>query len=152
MCSKWVPWKCLVFRRGIFSVFGSCEVQKQHHSLKCTVWVAISKYGILEGLWFEYDNEHCVTIITDRYVLRKFLTELGRRKDFVRVRQWFQRNGAEHASKESMVGFKCACSTDELISITFFELLQIGDFYITYLIFFETQHVTYVSEILYQNN
>ena len=57
-------------------------LQRPIHSLKCTAWVAISKHGIIELFWFEDDNEHRVTINTDRYVqvLRKFWTLFGQRK------------------------------------------------------------------------
>ena len=62
-------------------------------------------HGIIGPLWFEDDNEYCVTINADRYVqaLRKFWSTLGRRKEVVRVRQWFQQDGATpHNSKESL--------------------------------------------------
>ena len=134
MCWKWSPWQCLVFRRGTFSVVGSCELQKQHvlgnhtpehclqrslQSLKRTAWVGIiSKHGIIGPFWFEDNNEHCVTINTDRYVqvLRKFWTALGRWKEVVRVRQWFKHDGATpHSWKESVAWLNQRFS-DRLIS------------------------------------
>ena len=99
MCSKWATWQCLVFRRCLFSVVGSCKIQKQYfwgktspdyclkwplHSLKCTACVAIFKHGINGEFRFEDDNEHCVTIDTYSGACN-FCTALGRRK--VRVRQ-----------------------------------------------------------------
>ena len=75
------------------------------HSLKGTDWVAIWKHGIIRPFWFEDDNEHCVTINTDRYVqvLRKFWTSFGRPKEVIRVRNWFQQEGATpHTSKQSL--------------------------------------------------
>ena len=75
------------------------------HSLNGTDWVAIWKHKIIRPLWFEDDNEHCVTINTDRYVqvLRKFLTSFGRPKYVIRVRNWFQQYGATPpTSKESL--------------------------------------------------
>ena len=80
-------------------------LQRPLHSLKCTAWVAISKHGIIGPFWFEDDNEQCVTINTERYVqvLGKFWTALGRRREVVRVLQWFQQDGATpHTSKESL--------------------------------------------------
>ena len=47
-----------------------------------------------------------MTINTERYVqvLGKFWTALGRRREVVRVLQWFQQDGATpHTSKESLV-------------------------------------------------
>ena len=40
---KCTPWQCLVFRRGIFSVFGSCELQKQHVLEKYITWALSAK-------------------------------------------------------------------------------------------------------------
>ena len=80
--------------------------QRTLHSLKCTAWVAIFKHGINGPFWFEDVNEHYVTINTDQYVqvLCKFWTALGGVKDVVRVRQWFQQDGATpHTSEESLV-------------------------------------------------
>ena len=73
--------QCMAFRRGIFSVVGSCELQKQHllgkhthehclqrplHTLKCTVWVAISKHGITGPFWFE-DDTHYGALCDNQY-------------------------------------------------------------------------------------
>jgi len=54
-------------------------LQRPLHSVKCTVWVAISKHGIIGPFWFEDDNERSVTINTERYVqvFGKFWTALG---------------------------------------------------------------------------
>ena len=80
-------------------------LQRPLHSVKCTAWVAISKYGIIGPFWFEDDNERSVTINTERYVqvLGKFWTALGRQRGLVRVLQWFQQDGAtSHISNESL--------------------------------------------------
>ena len=93
-------------------------LQRPLHSLKCTAWVAISKHGIIGPFWFEDDNEQCVTINTERYVqvLGKFWTALGRRREIVRVLQWFQQDGATpHTSKESLAWLQQRFS-DRLIS------------------------------------
>ena len=94
MCSIFDPSQCMILIRGIFSVVGACELQKQlflgskspeHclqrslHSINCTAWVAISKHGIIGAFWFKDDNEHFVTINMDRYVqvIHKFWISLG---------------------------------------------------------------------------
>ena len=93
-------------------------LQRPKHSLKFTAWVAISKYGIVGPFWFEDDNEHCVTINTNRYVkvIHKMWTALVRWKEVVRVRQWFQQDGATpQTSKESLAWLNQSFS-DRLIS------------------------------------
>ena len=57
-------------------------VCKGHYTVKCTVWVAISKHGIIGPFWFMDNNERSVTINTKRYVqvLGKFWTALGRQR------------------------------------------------------------------------
>ena len=80
-------------------------LQRPLHSVKCIAWVAISKHGIIGLFWFEDDKERSVTINNERYVqlLGKFWTALGRRRGVVRVRQWFQQDGATpHTSNESL--------------------------------------------------
>ena len=75
------------------------------NSVKSTAWAAISKNGIIGPFWFEDDNERSLTINTERYVqvLVKFWTALGRRREVVRVLQWFQQDGAtSHTSNESL--------------------------------------------------
>ena len=71
----------------------------------CTVWVAISKHGIIGPFWFEDDKERSVTINTERYVqvLGKFWTALGRRRGVVRVLQGCHQDGATpQTSNESL--------------------------------------------------
>jgi len=80
-------------------------LQRPLHSVKFTAWIAISKHGIIGPLWFEDENVRSVTINTERYfqVLGKFWTALGRRKEVIRVLQWFQQDGATpHSSNESL--------------------------------------------------
>ena len=106
---SWIS--CPLTDLGTFSVVGSRELknnifwgstppehclQRPLHSVKCTVWVAISKHGIIGPFWFEDDNERSVTINTERYVQvpGKLWTALGRRRGVVRVLQWFQQDGA----------------------------------------------------------
>ena len=56
-------------------------LQRLLHSVKCTAWVAISKYGIIGPYWFEDENERAQTVNKERYVavLKKFWASLGRR-------------------------------------------------------------------------
>ena len=85
-------------------------LQRPLHSLKCTAWVAISKHGIIGPFWFEDDNEQCVTINTERYVqvLGKFWTALGRRREVVRVLQWFQQDDATPPHLKRIIGMATA--------------------------------------------
>jgi len=133
MCSKLAPWQCLVFRQAHFLLLGHVNsknsmfwgitshehcLQRPLQSLKCTARVAISKHGIIGPFWLEDNNEHCVTINTDRYVqiLRKYWTALGRWKEVVRVRQWFKHDSATpHSWKESVAWLNQRFS-DRLIS------------------------------------
>ena len=89
----------------------------QIHSLKCTALVAISKHSIIGPFWFEDDNEHNVTIYTDRYVhvLHKFWTALGWQKVVVRVCHVQQYGTTPHTSKES-IGLLKQRFSDWLIS------------------------------------
>ena len=49
-------------------------LQRPLHSVKCTVWVAILKYGITGSFWFENDIEETMTVNKECYivVLNKF--------------------------------------------------------------------------------
>jgi len=78
--------------------------------VKCTAWFAIAKHGIIGPFWFEDDNERSVTINTERYVkvLGKFWTALGRRREVVRVLQWFQHGGATLYSPKRIIGMATA--------------------------------------------
>ena len=57
-------------------------LQKPLHSVKCTVWVAISKHGMIGPFWFEDADKEAVTVTNERYivVLNKFWTALGARR------------------------------------------------------------------------
>ena len=80
-------------------------LQRPLHSIKCTAWVAMSKHGIIGPFWFEDENQHSVTVNTERYlgVLRKFWTASGRRRGVVRDEQWFKQDGATpHTSNYSL--------------------------------------------------
>ena len=93
--------------------------QRQLHFLKCTAWVAISKHGIVGPFRFEDDNEHCVTINTDQLVqvLRNFWTALGRWKEVVRVRQWFQQDGAIPCNSKKSLTWLNQHFSNQLISL-----------------------------------
>ena len=80
-------------------------LQRPLHSTICTVWVALSKHGIIGPYWFEDDVEHAMTVNIERYlhILRKFWAALGQRRRVVRAEQWFQQDGATpHTSNNSL--------------------------------------------------
>ena len=80
-------------------------LQRPLHSTICTAWVALSKHGIIGPYWFEDDDEHAMTMNTERYlqILRKFWAALGQRIRIVRAEQWFQQDGATpHTSNDSL--------------------------------------------------
>ena len=80
-------------------------LQRPLHSTIWTAWVALSKHGIIGHYWFEDDNEHAMTVNTERYlqILRKFWPALGQRRCVVRAEQWFQQDGASsHTSNYSL--------------------------------------------------
>ena len=80
-------------------------LQRPLHSTICTAWVALSKHGIIGPYWFEDDDEHAMTVNTERYlqILRKFWAALGQRRSVVRAEQWFQQDGATpHTSNDSL--------------------------------------------------
>ena len=83
------------------SVFRGSEapyevLQGPLHSAKCTVWVAISKHGIIGPFWFENDVEETVTVNKKHYivVLNKFRRALGASRGMRREEQWLQQDGA----------------------------------------------------------
>ena len=60
----------------------------------------------LTHYWFEDDDEHAMTVNTERYlqILRKSWAALGQRRHVVRAEQWFQQDGATpHTSKDSLI-------------------------------------------------
>ena len=80
-------------------------LQRPLHSTLCTAWVALSKHGVIGPYWFEDDDEHAMTVSTERYlqILRKLWTDLGQRRSVVRAEQWFQQDGTTpHTSNDSL--------------------------------------------------
>ena len=80
-------------------------LQRPLRSTICTAWVALSKLGIIGPYWFADDDEHTMTVNTERYlqILRKFWAALGQRRRIVRAGQWFQQDGATpHTSTDSL--------------------------------------------------
>ena len=80
-------------------------LQRPLHSTICTAWVALSKHGIIGPYWFEDDDEHAMTVNTERYlqILRNLWAALGQRRRVVRAEQWFQQDGATpHTSNDSL--------------------------------------------------
>ena len=80
-------------------------LQRPLHSTIYTAWVALSKHGIIGPYWFEDDDEHAMTVNTERYpqILRKFWAALCQRRRVVRAEQWFQQDGATpHTSNDSL--------------------------------------------------
>ena len=94
-------------------------LQRPIHSVKCTAWVAISKYGIIGPFWCEDHNERFVAINTERYVqaFSKFWTALGPRRGVVRVLQLFQQDGPTRPLLKRIIGIATAAfswPTDQL--------------------------------------
>ena len=71
-------------------------LQRPLHSVRCTVWIAISKHGIIGPFWFEDEHNNAVMVTKERYivVLKKFLTRLRSRRHININHQWFQQDGA----------------------------------------------------------
>ena len=87
-------------------------LERPIHSLKCTVWAAISKHGIIGPFWFEDAQEQPLTVTKERYleVLNKFWHGLGlmsRGRGVNRVQrghQWYQQDGATpHTANVSLM-------------------------------------------------
>lgn len=83
--------------------------EKPLHSLKVTVWCAMSSRAILGPYFFEDDNERAFTVNTQRYInmLQNFLQpELVRNPDYRNM--FFQQDGATcHTSHASMNVLRC---------------------------------------------
>ena len=65
--------------------------------LKCTVWVAVSKSGIIGPSWFQDEEEKSVTVTTEQYlkVIQKLFGASARKRYIdVKAVQWFQQDGA----------------------------------------------------------
>ena len=80
-------------------------LQRPLHSTTGIAWVTLSKHGIIGPYWFEDDDEHAMTVNTERslQILRKFWAALGQRRRVVRAEQWFQQDGATpHTSNDSL--------------------------------------------------
>ena len=80
-------------------------LERPLHSVKCTVWVALSKHGIIGPYWFEDEEGQAATVNTERYlvVVRKFWARLGRERGLDRSLQWYQQDGAPpHTSNETL--------------------------------------------------
>ena len=72
--------------------------QKPLHSVKCTVWMTISKHGPFR---FENADEEAVTVTKKRYidVPKKFWRALRTRRDVNRDAQWYQQDeSTQHTS------------------------------------------------------
>lgn len=54
-------------------------VERSLHSIKCTVWVAMSTNGIITSVWFEDQNKELLTVAKEQYivVLQQYWTTLG---------------------------------------------------------------------------
>ena len=116
MCSKCSQFRCKHFVSFLLSghvnsknnVFGGSKVpdevlQMTLHFVKCTVWVAMNKLGIIGPYWFEDDDDRSQTVNKGRYmaVLNKYWASLGRRRGVLRVSQWFQQDEATpHTANE----------------------------------------------------
>ena len=69
------------------------SLQRPLHPTICTAWVALSTHGIIGPYWFEDDDEHTMTVNTERYlqILRKFWTALGQRRRVVKLNNGFSK-------------------------------------------------------------
>ncbi|XP_046962436.1 uncharacterized protein LOC124531912 [Vanessa cardui] len=79
--------------------------QRPLHSLKVTVWAAMSAQGIIGPHFFENERSHTVTVNSDRYtaMLRNFFFPQLHNFEAYNSRTWFQQDGAtSHTFNESL--------------------------------------------------
>lgn len=79
--------------------------QRPLHSLKVTVWAAMSAEGIIGPHFFENERGQTVTVNSDRYtvMLRNFFFPQLHNFEAYNSRTWFQQDGAtSHTSNDSL--------------------------------------------------
>ena len=66
------------------------------YSMKCTAWLAISKFEIIRAFCFENADEEGIIVTEERYndTLNKIWRALGTHRGVYRNVQWFYKDGA----------------------------------------------------------